>query len=46
MTATNFGPPHPEKVNKSAAAFWGFSRGGFPENAFIGGAISARNFLR
>ena len=31
-------PPH------SAAAFWGFSRGGFPENACIGGAISERNF--
>ena len=28
----------------SAAAFWGFSRGGFPENACIGGAISERNF--
>ena len=27
----------------SAAAFWGFSRGGFPENACIGGAISERN---
>ena len=23
---------------------WGFSRGGFPENACIGGAISERNF--
>ena len=28
----------------SAAAFGGFSRGGFPENACIGGAISERNF--
>ena len=28
---------------KSAAAFWGFSRGGCPENACIGGAISERN---
>ena len=28
----------------SAAAFWGFSRGGFPENACFGGAISERNF--
>ena len=28
----------------SAAAFWGFSRGGFPENACIEGAISERNF--
>ena len=28
----------------SAAAFWGFSRGGFPENACIGGAISERDF--
>ena len=28
----------------SAAAFWGFSRGGFPENACIRGAISERNF--
>ena len=28
----------------SAAAFWSFSRGGFPENACIGGAISERNF--
>ena len=28
----------------SAAAFWGFSRGGFPENACIGGAVSERNF--
>ena len=28
----------------SAAAFWGFSRGGSPENACIGGAISERNF--
>ena len=28
----------------SAAAFWGFSRGGFPENACIGGATSERNF--
>ena len=27
----------------SAVAFWGFSRGGFPENACIGGAISERN---
>ena len=30
-------------VHSSAAAFWGFSRGGFPENACIGGAISERN---
>ena len=30
-------------VQVSAAAFWGFSRGGFPENACIGGAISERN---
>ena len=28
----------------SAATFWGFSRGGFPENACIGGAISERSF--
>ena len=28
----------------SAAAFWGFSRGGFPENACIGWAVSERNF--
>ena len=28
----------------SAAAFWGFSRGGFPENACIEGAISERHF--
>ena len=28
----------------SAAAFGGFSREGFPENACIGGAISERNF--
>ena len=31
-------------LRMSAAAFWGFSRGGFPENACIGGAISERNF--
>ena len=30
--------------DNSAAAFWGFSRGGFPENACIAGAISERNF--
>ena len=38
-----FGCPH-HVGSKSAAAFWGFSRGGFPENACIGGAISERNF--
>ena len=32
------------KFCPSAAAFWGFSRGGFPENACIGGTISERNF--
>ena len=34
----------PKSLRKSAAAFWGFSRGGFPENACIGGAVSERNF--
>ena len=36
--------PNTNLHHKSAAAFWGFSRGGFPENACIGGAISERNF--
>ena len=35
---------NPREMIRSAAAFWGFSRGGFPENACIGGAISERNF--
>ena len=36
-------PSAPNKIG-AAAAFWGFLRGGFPENACIGGAISERNF--
>ena len=32
------------RAPKSAAAFWGFSRGGFPKNTCIGGAIAERNF--